>query len=412
MSQVRSLAVLAGLILASCGQASAPLASPTGSLSPSVTAASPSASPTTSPSASNGVLFGVLESGPATGPDTVAIVGLDGIARAKATFKPMPIPVLGCGEGGYITHPAVPAGGSMFYLSSDGVVRRLSAGAPPTEAVHLPVITDQQTDWFAVSPDGSQLIATIVAFPPLAPSSSCVVHQPGSIKIELVSARVGSTPTVLQSQQQGGADKSPPTNIQAIMHWDTRGPIASDPPWQAIGSPSGQRWGETAVRVDAAGNAGAQLGGTGCNASYGSVASGAIACYDMLQPIVKDAGGTVLWKLKALAQTDNLAYGNVELSPDASHVAFSLYDVSFNFNSTVIRGRDGTRIGLSQPFVPEGWLDNSTVIGTAGTMKVQCSGCSPDFVPGNMAIVRLAQPNTLVDLGFAGSFVGVVQPAS
>src|SRR6266567_9516303 len=112
--------ILASLIVLSvaCGQVSgrptAAVASP--SVSPVTTpAASPSSPPVASPSAqasptskpgpvatpktSPTLLFGALEAKGTANAwtyNTVVIAGLDGYARAKTTFTPMPAPALGC----------------------------------------------------------------------------------------------------------------------------------------------------------------------------------------------------------------------------------------------------------------------------------------------------------------------------
>ena len=79
------------------------------------------------------------------------------------------------------------------------------------------------------------------------------------------------------------------------------------------------------------------------------------------------------------------------------------------FHSSVIRSRDGTRIGLGSTSQPEGWLDNETVIGQKGSVKLTCSGCPPSFEPDDMALIRITNPTNIIDLGFKGSFIGLVR---
>ena len=373
-------------------------------------AGSPTASAPSTAGAAGELLFAVSE-GPngQFGPiNAVAIIGLDGRQRAKTQFTPMTVPVLGCGEGGYTPPIAVAAGGAVLYLSADGIIRRLSPDGRVATIAHLPVLTDQQASWFAASPDGQQLIATIIAFPPIIPSASCISHQPGPTRIELLKAGAGGPFTALKTDQQD-TSKSPPANVLTAVGWDGAGAIATtDPPWYGIGSPSGQMWGATAVHLDAAGHPGPVIGGTGCLAFYGVTAAGAVLCYDRLQPSVRDAAGNLLWRLKALAANDGVQYGDVRLSPDAAHVAFALYNNDFTFNSAVIRGRDGTRIGLSVPFAPQGWLDDDTVIGLTGPITAQCSGCKPAPIFNELALVRVSKPSSLVKLSVNARFVGVV----
>ena len=89
-------------------------------------------------------------------------------------------------------------------------------------------------------------------------------------------------------------------------------------------------------------------------------------------------------------------------------MAFSL-SRQFAFDSSVIRSREGVRIGLGSSFQPQAWLDNQTVIGARGSVQVACSGCQPDFVPTTLGIMSLARPTDVRDLGISGTVLGVLQ---
>src|SRR5438128_10819296 len=74
------------------------------------------------------LLFAVLEAKGTANSwtyNTVAIAGLDGYARAKTTFTPMPVPSLGC-MGAVIPPSAHVAAGKVFFADAKGVVRSLS----------------------------------------------------------------------------------------------------------------------------------------------------------------------------------------------------------------------------------------------------------------------------------------------
>src|SRR5438093_1310 len=109
--------ILASLLVLSvgCGQVSG---RPTAVASPSV----------------GPLLFAVLEANGTANVwtyNTVAIAGLDGYARAKTTFSPMPVPVLGC-MGAVLPLSAHVAAGKVFFADSKGVVRSLAiAGRRP-----------------------------------------------------------------------------------------------------------------------------------------------------------------------------------------------------------------------------------------------------------------------------------------
>ncbi len=106
--------------------------SPSGVAATSPTAAggsSPSASPIASaqPTASSTPLFAALEAKgtPLNQWNTVVIAGLDGYARAKATFTPMPTPYVGC-AGPVIPSSAHVAAGKVYFADGTGVIRSLS----------------------------------------------------------------------------------------------------------------------------------------------------------------------------------------------------------------------------------------------------------------------------------------------
>lgn len=404
-------AFLALLVLAGCGSTV-----PTHSAAPSGQASASAAR-----SAPTGELLFAVSQGTCglgcTG--TVAIVDVGGRTRAKATFKPPTPPMVGC-EGSFLIASAQVAAGSVYYLDDTGTVRRLRPSGDTQVVARFPILTSQQITWFAVSPDGNKFMASLVAFPPLvsptiSPSQGCPEHVPGDVRQRLVVATVGGGTTTILDQSLGSTQKGPPPHLLAVVGWDNLGPVANTDAHMAyIGYIEGTVWlGQAAAHLDASGRAGPQLGGSGCIPYFGDLPDGKLVCYDPKHPTVRDASGRVLWRLKPLDPSDNFTYGNISLSPDASHVAFSLdSNCCYTFDSSVIRSRDGVRIGLGSTFQPQGWLENTTVVGVKGLVKSTCSGCPPDFVPGNMALVRLATPTTVTDLGFQGRFLGVVSGSS
>src|SRR4051794_13042728 len=88
------------LVAAACSQPQArPAISPTATPSTSPTlVSSPVPGPTSNPTptTSRALLFAVLEAKGTASFNTVAIAGLDGYAKAKATFTPMRVPTVGC----------------------------------------------------------------------------------------------------------------------------------------------------------------------------------------------------------------------------------------------------------------------------------------------------------------------------
>jgi hypothetical protein len=337
----------------------------------------------------------------------LAIVGIDGHLYARASFTPPKPAVVGC-EGSYMTNPIQVAAGAIYYLDSTGLVRRLSRSGAIDEVAHFPIRTSQQLMWLAVSPDGSKLIAAIMVYPPLSPSwdpsKSCPVHDPGRTHAELdIATTAGSTFTL--------TDQTDPPSVMSVGGWDAAGPVAIPETRIAyIGYIDGTRWGGPARHLDAQGKpSGSPIGGADCQPLFGETSDGHLVCYDSKQPTVRDSSGHVVWKLKALDPKDEFSYGAVALSPDSSHVAFRLNShCCFTYDSGVVRGRDGVRIGLGSSFDPQGWLDNQTVIGARGSVQATCSGCPPDFKPTTLGVITLANPDKVKDLGISGKFLGVI----
>jgi len=406
---MKRLVWLGCLCLVACGQATGlPLAS--SSRAPATPTASPSSSAQEVLLAAS---LGVQCSTSCT--STVAIVGLDGRIHAKASFTPPSPPSIGC-EGGFVTAPAQVAAGSIFYLDSSSAVHRLSASGDNHIVATLPILTTQQMTWFAVSPDGTKIIASVVAWPPLVsppiePSQGCPQHVPGDVREELDLATAGGSTSTLWTKTLSGGVKGPPASLLAVAGWDDVGPVATTNTYMAyIGFVDGTVWLGAAAHLDLQGQAGSVIGGPDCNPAFGDLPDGRLVCYDPKHPTVRDASGNTLWSLKPLDPKDNYTYGGIALSPDASRVAFSLdSNCCYVYDSSVIRSREGMRIGLVAPFEPQGWIDTTTVIGQQGHVMSTCSGCPPNFVPDDMALIRVANPTNVIDLGIKGSFLGVVQ---
>jgi hypothetical protein len=396
---VKRLAAILLLLSASCGQAHS--------------GTTPSVSGTTVPSPTTGAtpsLLVIAEGNPACGSSscTVAIVDVDGRVRARQTFKRQPQAVIGC-EGSWIYSSIQVAGNAAYYLDDTGLVRRLSATGAATEVARFPIRTSQQVSWFGVSPDGRKLMAAIMVYTPLSPSwnpqQGCPVHETGRVHEEIDLATVGGSTTTL-------SDQTNPQQVTSVVGWDHAGAVAvPDSHMAYIGYIGGTVWGGPAVHLDLQGQpVGGSIGGANCSPLFGETQGGNVVCHDPKRPTVRDAAGKELWALKALDPTDEFSYGLIALSPDASHVAFTLNSkCCYTFDSSVIRSRDGVRIGLGSAFQPQGWLDDQTVIGARGSVKTTCSGCPPDFAPTTLGIIDLARPSQVRDLGISGTFLGVLQ---
>jgi hypothetical protein len=106
---------------------------------------------------------------------------------------------------------------------------------------------------------------------------------------------------------------------------------------------------------------------------------------------VRAKGGSVRYRFQS---TGDVQYLDLSLSPDASRVAY----LPTSGPAQVTDGT-GKNVQLPASFRPEGWLDSTTVVGVLQTTQGD----------GDMALVHLARPTRLQDLGFHGFFVGIVQ---
>jgi hypothetical protein len=366
-------------------------------------ATSPSVSPSAIVSPSAGpLLFAALESKTPGSPstwDTVAIAGLDGHARAKATFTPMPVPVTSC-MGPILQPSAHVAAGKVFYADAKGVIRSLATSGAVTTVTTFPMISSQQMLSFAVSPDGTRLLGTVLTVPtdawPCDGSSSS-----SSYTFDTFTA-VSGQPSQLVDHQSW----TKPQNALALTGWDAVGPIGTYP---AVYASQGGGPGSTLgvfVRVDAATvKPLAQLADPSKCRVWNSVSSGAFVCMGdpvmtgggtpdqkVNQPFsVRNADGTELWHSTVTGQ--NSPFGPF-LAPDEQHVVICCNDLNLADSHELMVGRDGVQTNLAKGFSASGWLDSTTVVGG---------------VNSEMAYVAANAPGTVVSMGFSGQFVGTVQ---
>jgi len=154
-------------------------------------------------------------------------------------------------------------------------------------------------------------------------------------------------------------------------------------------------WHGDVGHMDSSGHAGAPLlGGAGCE-PWTQLTGGEVVCAPAQgnQVTIRSASGATLWTFDGQPFDGYLA-----ASPDGRRIATLFAGAG---ESAVVHARDGTSTALPTGFEPEGWLDSGTLIGVR----------APGAIQGAMAVVHLSNASRLVDLGFTGSFVGVVQNA-
>ncbi len=368
--------------------------SPSGVAATSPTAAggsSPSASPIASaqPTASSTPLFAALEAKgtPLNQWNTVVIAGLDGYARAKATFTPMPTPYVGC-AGPVIPSSAHVAAGKVYFADGTGVIRSLSITGQLTQVATFPLTSSQQMLSFAVSPDGGRLLATIFTIPPKAATgdacSGAPAFAPGDFTLAMYYAEPGRSPRPLWnvSWPQGSTS----TQVTALIGWDNVGPLATYPTsWATQGGGPIHYWG-TPVRLDyVTGKMLGPIADPNACGVWDIASSGDFVCVPLGTGdlSVRRPDGSEIWRV---AGQPNSGYELAFLSPDEQHL------VALG-SGTEVLGRGGTK--LPDAFQHVGWLDSGTVIG--GGFNT------------NLDYVSLSSPGNVVDIGFKGLFVGTVR---
>lgn len=412
-SEMRSSQLMRGpvlavvLILAACGTTPTPRAnsSITPNAVPSVSA-TPASSPTvgstsptppvpeppqdsTPPAAS--VLFAVVEApSPQGDPDTVAIVGLDGYAKAKAKFQPRQKPYIGP-VGVPMQGVAQVVGAGVYYIDGNGTVWVLQVNAQPRLVATFPQQPMQYETWYAVSPDGTRVLAGVVQFPAIGPvpspcSGMCLPSLVGPTKFDLELA-VGGHTTVLQHSESPQPAGQEGIKVVFPVGWTARGSIAMLP--ISLGTQNAW-WGGPLYLIDSSGKLGQQLGGADCNSAQ-VAAGGFIACTSGQYIVaVRDSFGNTLWT----TQVDGFNALSLYLSPDGQAIS----------DGTKVERRTGGLVTLPQGFQVEGWLDNNTVV---GRMRLG-NGAER----GNLSWISVSDPGHLHDLGFKGDFVGTIGSAA
>lgn len=355
------------------------------------------------------LLFAVLEAKTPGSPytwNTVAIAGIDGYARAKTTFTPMPVPMTGC-MGAILQPSAHVAAGKVFYADATGVIRSLAINGAVTTVTTFPMTSSQQMLSFAVSPDGTRLLGTVFSVPtnawPCDGSSSTANYT-------------FDTYTAINGEPSRLVDHltwTKPQNTLALTGWDAVGPIGTYPTvWASQGGGPGSTHG-VFVRVDAATiKPLAPLADPSKCQVWNSVPSGAFVCMGnsvmtgggtadqkVNQPVnVRNADGTEPWHFTVTGQ--NSPFGPF-LAPDGQHVMICCNDLNLADSHQLLVGRDGVQVNLGKGFGASGWLDSTTMVGWVNTNPLSQG-------PAPMAYVAANAPGTVVSMGFPGLFVGTV----
>src|SRR5207245_2844364 len=111
----------------------------------------------------------------------------------------------------------------------------------------------------------------------------------------------------------------------------------------------------------------AEFGGTGCNAQQ-ALADATVLCVsdDRSSVSVRNSSAQVQWTLPKVAANSQGYYAALAMSPDGSMVAVGGGATSGPAGIYKKAGGTVTFPSNMKNFLPEGWLDADTVIGTNG----------------------------------------------
>jgi hypothetical protein len=404
------IVVLTIVTIVACGGGSSQTSSkPSASPSP-VTSASASASPFAGSSASpiaglcasqlpagSPPLIAVLEakgsSTSATGlpafdsHDQLVIAGLDAVARARSAIANRSRPYVGGATPVLSPHEAYVVHGTVYFIDGFGTIFTIGSDNIQKTPATFPIGLDQQEVSFAVSPDGCQLVASILTIPSKGPGPVS-----GRWELSTMKAQVGGPTQLLhtwstpQPPDSPGAD--PNFKNLVMVGWDAVGPIvvvgssvgAQNIPYRVINP---DFLGGSLAHLAADGTPGPAIALPGCMAIQVSGA-GTITCYgndghnDTVS--VLDSSGAQLLSPFPLT-------GLTEVAVGPNH----LIALSGQWRGPVGVGT------LPANFHPEGWVDQSTIFGRL----------SDSNGIGDAALAHLSGTQaTIEDLKFKGDFVG------
>jgi hypothetical protein len=313
------------------------------------------------------------------------IVGLDGYAKAKATFQPRVGPLV---PDAYTPLQGVAqvVGSAVYYIDGAGTVRVLRVGSQPQIVARFPLQPAQEDIWFAVSPDGTRLVAGILTLPALGPNVPGTgwptLVGPWKFDLEMAAAG-GLTSTLVHSQSAYAPDdQNHGWKPMFPIGWTGAGPVVMEP---AYVTSQNAWWGGALYLIDDTGKQTTQLGGNDCN-SASITSAGLIPCSvgTSNTVTVRDLGGAMVWA----THVEGSAAWYVHLSPDAQAI----------LNDGQVETKAGGIVLMPSGLRTQGWLDAGTVVGRVQYPTYQ----------GDLSWVSLGDPTKVHDLGFQGDFVAAV----
>jgi hypothetical protein len=326
--------------------------------------------------------------------DTVAIAGLNAVARAKATFQPRARPYIGNAATLLGPNEAYVVKGTVYYIDGFGTVWTMGADGKQSAVSKFPIGLAQQEVSFAVSPDGCQLVAAVLTVPSKGPPASGAPFPTlnGTWKLETMQSVVGGAPQLLHAWSSSTYPDQGGFNNLTVVGWDAGGPIV------VIGAPLGTQapayianpdfFGGTLAHLDAQGVPGPPISTPACSPIQVS-ARGDITC---VSPST-DGQSVSVSVLSSSGQVEVQPF-TVAGMPDVAVGAGGLM-------ATTGKWQNGSASGtLPANFQPEGWIDSATIFGRIG---------DPYKGSGDAALAHLRGGQASIeDLRFVGDFVGML----
>ena len=393
-----SVVLVLAVGLAGCG---APQGPPSAAGGPSPTppaTASPSSVTSASPSPPRPLIAILLPA-----PDHGAIVewvSAKGQVVAHETFA---TPKLSAWtNAGFVLQPnARLAAGTIFYVDPYGVIRGLAPDGRVTVITSLQLRPGQNIISFAPSPNGRQVAASILNYPPVhnPPPNNLTdpFLEPGHWWYDYETAAAGGPAIRVVSKDLGEfsncanaavgvACLAEPAGVTTVVGWDRDGPVAiTDTQLSAQSPPPSSRTpGSALVHLGPDGSHSEQLGGAGCR-PLDENSAGQVICWhprdDAGYPgdfVVTTTAGAVVW----LADLRSQGYtSNPLLSPlgDRFCVTGKVYG----------QAAPPTTLPSTSPNSREtcvGWLDDTTVLlwsstGELYSMNLSTGERSPLLTP-------------------------------
>jgi hypothetical protein len=371
------------------------------------TRGSPSSSPATNPTAQASAsitagaspLFAVLETRRAGAQwyqphDTIAIANSQGHAVAKATFTPRSVPGM-VGAATVMQPEAYIAAGAVYYADGSGVVRRLDPTGKVTTVATFPLTSAEQELSFAVSLDGSQLMAARLTFPKLQ-GPSYPPTPTGGWSLDILKADAGGATTQVEHWQAG------PNNYPGsaggfttifLVGWDSSGPIGLIGANIATqqGQFDGQRFfGGRLAHLDTNGHVATTIGGSDCS-PFAPPRAGRLICAtnsgQSIRVSVRAVDGHEIWSGQAPDPLSGFGGGFV-LSPEGQRLAM---------DGEIVTLATGATSSLPSGFTPAAWLGTTELLGRTQTSQ-------------SVVIVHVSHGPSMEDWGFLGQIVGDLLP--